>query len=118
MSTASRFKQNLFGLFELDPAGTILYSRIEPTGGDTANGLSATDVTGRNFFDEVVSFENVEEFRRRVADFTRSGGHANNFNFNCQFDSEFEAVRVLLARIRERAEGNHTKSILMHIRKA
>lgn len=107
--------QKLFGLFELNPAGTVLYSRIEPDGSSSGAG---PDVAGRNFFDEVVPFENVDEFRERITRFTSSDGQVGNFNFVCRLNDESLSVRVLLARIRERTDGNHTKSVLVHIRKA
>jgi len=107
-------QQKLFGLFELDPAGTVLYSRMEPEG--DANG-AASDVAGRNFYDEVAPFENAEELRRRILDFTDSGRQADNFHFACLCDGGPLTVKVLLARIRERSNGSRTKSILVHIRK-
>jgi hypothetical protein len=108
-------QQELFGLFELDSAGTVLYSRIEP---DAGASVAAANLAGRNFFEEVAPFENVEEFRQRIANFTRSHGQADNFNFTCRVNDDALPVRVLLARIRERSNGSHTKSILVHIRKA
>ncbi|PYS47329.1 MAG: hypothetical protein DMF68_16310 [Acidobacteria bacterium] len=114
MSTSLRNQQKLFGLFELDPLGTILYSRIEPDG--EAN-EAAPNVAGHNFFDEVAPFENAEELRQRISNFIHSDGQAENFHFTCQCDAGRLPVKVLLARIRERSNGQHTKSILMHIRK-
>jgi hypothetical protein len=115
MKTSLLDQQKLFGLFELDPAGTVLYSRAEPDGNPAS---TRPDVAGHNFFDEVAPFENVEEFRRHIADFTLSNGQADNFNFTCQMKNISLPVRVLLARIHERSNGARTKSILVHIRKA
>jgi len=116
MSTPFLTEHKLFGLFELDPAGKVLYFRTEPEG--DSDRVSPADVAGRNFFDEVASFENVEELRRRIGSFTHSNGQADNFNFTCRFNNDLLPVRVLLARICERSDGKHTKSILVHIRKA
>jgi hypothetical protein len=115
MKTSLLDQQKLFGLFELDPAGTVLYSRVEPDGHSSS---TRTDVAGHNFFDEVAPFENVEEFRQHISDFTLSSGQADNFNFTCRMNDDSLPVRVLLARIRERSNGARTKSILVHIRKA
>lgn len=115
MRTSLLDQQKLFGLFELDPAGTVLYSRIEPDGNSSDTGMS---VAGHNFFDEVIPFENVEEFRERISHFTNGDVQVGNFNFVCQLNDESLPVRVLLARIRERSNGEHTKSVLVHIRKA
>jgi hypothetical protein len=114
MSTSLLDHQKLFGLFELDPAGNVLYSRIETDGDGTGR---VPDVAGHNFFDEVAPFENAAELRRRIAAFTNSEGQADNFHFTCQFDNGPLPVKVLLARIREWSNGQHTKSILVHIRK-
>jgi hypothetical protein len=114
MSASLLNQQKLFGLFELDPAGNVIYARIEPDGED--HGL-VPDIAGHNFFDDVAPFGNAEELRRRIANFTKSSGQADNFHFSCQFENGPLAVKVLLARIRECANGQHTKSVLMHIRK-
>jgi hypothetical protein len=42
----------------------------------------------------------------------------NSFNFTWDFDDGHILVRVLVARIRERSNGDCTKSILVHIRRA
>jgi hypothetical protein len=108
-------EHNLFGLYEIDPAGTVLYCRAEPE--VNIKGEEAR-LAGCNFFDEVAAFDNASEFRHRIASFTRSFNAADNFNFTCQFDDGALPVRVLLARIHERSNGDHKKSILVHIRKA
>src|ERR1044071_129614 len=114
MNTSIPDEKKLFGLFELDSAGTVLYSRIETDG---RSSRAAPDVSGHNFFDEVAPFENAEELRQRISSFTHGESQAANFNFTCQINDDILPVKVLLARIRERTNGNHTKSILVHIRK-
>ena len=99
----------LLGLFELDDVGRVLYYRM-----DSAELLP--DMTGHNFYDEVADFENVEDFRRCVTDFTRGVKAADSFDFDCHYDGSDQSVRVLLARIRENVNRNITKSVLMHIR--
>jgi hypothetical protein len=107
-------QQKLFGLFELDSLGTILYSRVEP---DEDHRAVAPNVDGHDFFNDIALFENAEELRLRIRDFSNSGGHAANFHFTCLCDTGPLVVKVLLARVRERSDGKGTKSILMHIRK-
>jgi hypothetical protein len=114
MSTSLLKQQQLFGLFELDPAGTVLYSRVEPDGDADA---AAPSAAGQDFFNEVASFANAEELRRRIGAFTNSEAQADNFHFTCLCDGGPLLVKVLLARIRERSDGRHTKSVLLHIRK-
>jgi hypothetical protein len=101
--------QELLGLFELDDDGKVLYYR-------TDSGATSRDMTGHNFYDEVAPFENVEEFRQCVTDFTRGAKAADSFYFDCHYDGSDHPVRVLLARICERLNRNNTKSVLVHIR--
>ena len=108
-------EQKLFGLFELDDAGTVLYSRIEPEG-EPHDGI-APDINGLNFYEQVAHFENVEEFRRRVTQFARSSSPVDSFKFDCCYEGTAQTVKVLLARIRERVDNDRTKSVLVHIRK-
>lgn len=115
MSAALLTEEELFGLFELDDAGTILYSRIEP---DVEQASMWPDMAGRNFYDDVAPFENVEEFRRRVAQFTQGASPADSFNFDCLYEGYAHPVKVLVARIRERLNNDCTKSVLVHIRKS
>lgn len=107
--------QKFFGLFELDAAGTVLYSRIEK---DDDADTAPADVTGRNYYTQVASFMNVNEFQRRLDAFWQGERRAEGTDFTlCYADGPVRA-RVLLARVRSRAEHGVTKSILMHIRKA
>ena len=108
-------QQKLFGLFELDLSGTVLYS--QPESDVEAGAAVAPDAAGRNFFHEVAPFENTEEFRRHICNFIDSNGQADNFLFTCRCDDGPQPVKVILARVRERSNGTRTKSILMYIRK-
>jgi len=108
--------RKFYGLLELDAAGTVLYSRAEPDGAPP--GDPPPDLTGRNFYTEVAPFSNVEEFRHQLDLFRRGQQPASSFDFTCEYEDGPLTVRVLLARIRERAEQETTKSILAHIRKA
>lgn len=109
-------ERNFFGLFELDEAGTVLYSRIEPEAGETER--PARDVNGKNFFKEIVQCENSEELRRRVSRFSASEIQADNFVFHCRAGGGSMPVRVLLARMHKPSNGEQRKSILVHIRKS
>ena len=115
MSSVILLQQKLFGLLELDTAGTVLYSRLE--GDDHLEGATA-NVAGLNFFSEVAPFLNVEEFHQHLDTFNRSSDHANSFVFNCDYEDGAVLVRVLLARISSRSNGDRTKSLLVHIKKA
>ena len=110
MSISLSAAQELLGLFELDDSGKVLYYRMDSAG-------TSPDMTGHNFYDEVATFDNVEEFRQCVTDFTHGGKAADSFNFDCRYQGSDHPVRVLVARIRERVNRNNTKSVLLHIRR-
>jgi DNA-binding response OmpR family regulator len=107
--------QKMYGLVELDQAGTVLYTRFE---GDGAATFSARDFTGLNFYTQVAPFQNVGEFRQRLDDFSKGTLAAHSMDFTCVYADGPLPVRVLLARIRERSQHDATKSILVHFRSA
>lgn len=108
--------RKLFGLVEIDAAGTVLYTRIEPDG--TPRPAQLPDYAGRNFYQEVAPFRNVAEFRDQLERFSRGSQPAFTFDFTCDYEDGPISVRVLLARIRERSQADETKSVLVHIRRA
>lgn len=110
MSASLLAAQELLGLFELDALGKVLYHRMDSPG-------TSPDMTGHNFYDEVAPFENVQEFRQYVADFTQGEKAADSFDFDCHYSDAEHPIRVLLARIFERVNLNKTKSVLVHIRR-
>ena len=111
MSAALLTAQEMLGLFELDALGKVLYYRKDSAG-------TSPDMKGHNFYDEVAPFDNVEEFRRCVTDFTRGEKAADSFDFDCRYSGRVDhPVRVLLARICERVNPHNTKSVLVHIRR-
>ncbi len=113
MSAALLTAQELFGLFELDATGTVLYYRIEP---GAKPGLNSPNTAGHNFYDEVAPFENVDEFRQCVTQFTQGGNLADSFNFDCRYEGFAHPVKVLIARLRK--DHRNTNSVLVHFRRA
>ena len=114
MSVSLTTAQELLGLFELDDAGKVLYYRKDLAG---EPGGASMDIVGHNFYNEVARFENVEEFRRFVTEFTRSATAADSFDFECRYDGSAHRVKVLLARICESANRNNTKSVLVYLKR-
>ena len=106
--------QPLFGLFELDSTGKVLYSKVESGGifGEARAGL-----TGLNFYDEVAPFKNVGEFRQHLDYFTNNGDSVENFKFTCRFDDGDEEVKVRLVRVSEREFDEQAKLTIVDIRK-
>ena len=105
---------DICGLFELDTSGTVMYSKVV-SDGYSAN--ARNNFVGRNFFDEVAPFKNIEEFRRRFRYFAQSSDSAQKFNFTCQFDEQPVEVKVMLTHICEREYDASAKLIIVDIRK-
>src|ERR1044072_8968443 len=114
MSVSLMTAQELLGLFELDDAGKVLYYRMDSA--DEPSGMSP-DIVARNFYNEVAVFENVEEFRRCVTEFTPSATAADSCEFECRYGSSAHRVKVLLARIGESVNRANTKSILVYLKR-
>jgi hypothetical protein len=105
------------GLFELDTAGTVMYSRVNPNIYDNASSAPpSSDFVGRNFFEEVAPFKNVEEFRRRFRHFACGSDSAEKFTFTCQFEERPAEMKVMLTRISEREFDEDKKLIIVDIR--
>lgn len=115
MSATVIADQKFFGLLELGPDGTVLYSRRERDGGPR---FPAESITGRNFYSDCAPFRNIAEFQKCLDSFARSSRPAESILFTCQYEDGPVLVKVLLARIRERSADDVMKSILVHIRKA
>jgi len=114
MNAVVNIPDKLFGFFELDTAGTVLYSRTTCD----SNHSVFLDLNGRNFFEELVKFENREEFRRLVNHFVDSETQADSFTFTCCCDEGLMPIRVLLARLRALRDGEQKTLTLLHIRRA
>jgi len=106
--------QSLFGLFELDSTGKVLYSKVESDG---IFDNRKTSLAGLNFYDEVVTFKNVGEFRRHLDQFTNGGDPVGNFDFVCRFDDGCEQIKVRLVRVSEREYDGRAKLTIVDIRK-
>ena len=82
MSTSLITTQPPLGLYELDAEGAVLFARLEPDG-RSGDGCGA-ELAGRNFYEEVVAFDNADELRRMIKGFLRGGGPADSFDFTCR----------------------------------
>jgi hypothetical protein len=111
MCSLIRFPQKLFGLLELDPLGTVIFSKLE---GDEKLG-AAMDVVGRNFFSEVATFLNVAEFRQRFETFDNNPEPSSSFMFSCDYGDDAVPVKVLLARLRQ--DSKYPGTVLVYIKK-
>ena len=112
MSSLILAPQKLFGLLELDPQGTVVFSKLE--GDEKLPGTS--DIVGRNFFSEVATFLNVAEFRERFEPFDSKPEPSHRSMFNWDYEDGAVPVKVLLARLRE--DTQYPGSVLVYIKKA
>lgn len=103
-----------YGFVELKADGTVLYARVE-NGDDWAS--TVPDFRGRNFYNEWVPFDNVEELHDQLDAFHRGSEPLEVFTFNCRYRDGAVPVKILLARVCERADQGVTKSILVYIKK-
>lgn len=108
--------KNVFGLFELDLAGTVKYSRVDRS---NSSGNLPSDLTGLNFFDEVAPFGQTEELRRRFRYFARGTDAAQKFTFTCEAaEQQPLEVKVMLTQINEREyAGGQERMIIVDIRR-
>lgn len=104
----------IFGLFELDLSGTVIYSRVDPN--DSSVNLPS-NLIGLNFFDEIAPFGKTEELRRRFRCFAKGTDSADKFTFTDQSDDHHSEVKVMLTQISEREYNGSEKLIIVDIRK-
>lgn len=98
-SMASAFNPDtLYGFYELDAKGTVLYARTNDDEEIKKDGLP---VTGQDFFAEVFNSANAAVLRNRFMTFVIGKITAENFMFDCEVAGRFIPLRVLLARMLE-----------------
>ena len=113
MSSLIFARQKLFGLLELDPRGTVIFSKLE----GEEKLATAANLVGRNFFSEVATFLNVAEFRQHFETFDNNPhSGSSSFMFNCNYRDGAVPVKLFLARLRE--DRKHPASVLVYIKKA
>jgi hypothetical protein len=115
MSATATVLEPLFGLLELDAAGTVLYYNSER---DTSVEAQTRDIVGRNLFADITPAPDAGELERQIGNFRRSESPSRSLNFTFHYDRGDVHARILLARIRERSEQGGRESMLVHIRRA
>ena len=115
MNTLQNTEPEVFGLFELNKDGTVLYSK----NADLYSSERLTKLVGLNFFDEAAPFENREEFRAYLKRFMQSGFPSETFNFTCQKENQIIPAKVMLVRITERQNSDErAETVIVDIRRA
>lgn len=103
----------IFGLFELDPAGTVMYSRIDP---QTKYFRTSESLIGRNFFDEIAPSESGAEIQKRFRYFAKGSDPAEKFTFTCFSGQQPVEIKVMLTQISQREYHERGKLIIVDIR--
>ena len=111
MEAKRQTEQKLMGLFELDDEGTVLYSSLESS---TGYMYREPRLDGANFFTEIASFINKEDFHRRFDLFRLADTRACSFGFTCEYPDGPFSVKVVMARLI--LDRTHS-SFLIHLRK-
>ena len=105
--------RTVFGCFELDLTGTVLYSRVPSEG---VFGVGKPSIVGRNFFENLTPLESAEEFRRRFIHFANSRKPMDEFTFNCQLEDSPVKAKVLLMQVKEREFDEYKRLIIVDVR--
>lgn len=116
VGTAVEIAQNIFGVYELDAGGVVLYSRAALPK-EAHDNSKFTSQVGRNFFDDIIKFDNAGDLRRRIEIFMLNQQSVESFHFTCRAAEQAVQTRIMLVRISERSEYGRAKSIIMDIRK-
>jgi photoactive yellow protein len=101
-----------FGLFELDPAGTVI--RYSPASEATPT-VEAKDIWGRNFFTEIAPVEQVVGFRLRFHSFMASGQAVERFTTVFEHEQRNIKVQIMLAHITEKSDDGRKRLALVRI---
>jgi hypothetical protein len=113
-TTGGKYLQ-LFGLFELDDAGTILYSRPSENGEPRENGRS---IVGQNFFEEMGPIENGDFLRQHFRNFLESKRSMDSFLFEGSYAETPLRARILMTRGHETHHDPPAGIVIMDIKKA
>jgi hypothetical protein len=101
-----------FGMFELDAAGLIVhYSPVSEEG----RAALQNKMVGRNFFDDLGSFSQVEELRRRFLNFMSVGTSVERFSINFNRNLESVRVQIVMARFSEKSERGRESFALIRL---
>lgn len=114
LDTANGLQPRIFGVFELNETGTILYSRFQ--GSDAYTNFTES-IVGRNFFEEFADFGDCESFRLRFKNFLRSRQSVDSFHFYCCFDTETVDAEISMTRGHEARDSQPSDFVILDIRK-
>lgn len=104
---------HLFGLYELDRAGTVLYARPYENGADNGTRLTV----GQNIFEEMDLLGNGGFLKRSVKNFLESKRALDSFNFEFFYEAAPVKARVVITKGHERQEDAPAGIVIMDIKR-
>ena len=113
---AERIDNDIIGLFELDNSGTVLYRR--PVENNVLLGCSEPQAVGKDFFQDVVSFQNRDDLKRYFKRFVTSDRSVDNFIFDCLCNDETIKTRISMTRGSESGSDRNANIVILEIKRA
>jgi photoactive yellow protein len=101
-----------FGLLELNGEGMVVHYCPARERGKQG---SASEIIGKNFFDDVVPFPPVKEFKTRFLRFMAMGDLVQRFTIRFPFDEQDVRLQIMLAHITERTERGSERLALVRL---
>lgn len=101
-----------FGLLELDATGAV--RRYTPAKG-RATGAQASEILGRNFFNEVLPVEEVKDCRARFYCFMAHGVEVHNYDAFFLSECGQVKVQVMLTYVGERSDRMHERLAFVRV---
>ncbi|HSK73672.1 MAG TPA: PAS domain-containing protein [Pyrinomonadaceae bacterium] len=106
--------RSLFGVFELDTDGTVLYcGKVE----NSHLTELQPDLIGRNLFEELADFKDCDKLQKRFRRFVRDSRPTDNFNFSFDLGEKAVEAKIMMVRVRVRSDENNGDLIVVDIRK-
>lgn len=113
-STLCLTPHSLFGVFELDTDGTVLYcGKVE----NSHLTELQPDLVGRNLFEELADFGESSNLQKRFKRFVNASRPTDNFNFSFDLGEKAVEAKIMMVRVRVRSDENNGDLIVVDIRK-
>jgi hypothetical protein len=113
-STLCLAPRSLFGVFELDTNGTVLYcGKVE----NSHLTVSQPDLVGRNLFEELADFKDSFKLQKRFRRFVNDSNSTANFNFSFYIQEKVVEAKVMMVRVHMKSDENNGDLIVVDIRK-
>jgi photoactive yellow protein len=113
MSTVISRRSLPFGLLELDMTGTV--RNYAPVRGGAPT-VTARQVIGKDFFSEVLPFEQARAYQRVFRYFMERGGLTRRMSFAVSYEGFTVNIQVMIASLGGRAEGIKRRMALVKIK--